>query len=339
MIYKNIELHNADGLLPMKVNTVMPLRSPIKVIEKLNTNAQMRMSQPDNIEIRFVSDGTCKIKLSSTGECKASLFYGNFDSRERFVVKPEGTGIIIPEIEKRGHFNRLGEEYLKNLSFSPNVVRLILGGTQRDQILFKEVEGDDIRPPKQEELPKLRYLAYGTSITHGFTSEGPHLSYVGQAAYHLGADLINLGVGGAAHCEKELADYIANREDWDIASLALSVNMLMFPIEEFKERVTYMVHQVAGKNPSKPVACITLYPFHRDFLDPDYVSEPGAKAEDYRQALRDAVASYEGTNAHLIEGPDILKNISGLSTDLIHPSDNGMIEMGRNLAAKLKEFI
>ena len=61
---------------------------------------------------------------------------------------------------------------------------------------------------------------------------------------------------------------------------------------------------------------------------------PGCKGrpEEFRQRLRDAVAACPYPNAHLVEGRDILPDISGLAPDLIHPGDNGMIDMGANLA-------
>ena len=215
------------------------------------------------------------------------------------------------------------------MPFSPKVFRLILGGPQRDPIFFHGIEGAGIRPPKAEEVPALRYLAYGTSITHGFDAEGPHLSYVSQTARHLGADVINLGVGGSAHCEKELTDYIAARDDWHIATLALSVNMLGFSLDSFRQRVSYMVNTVAGSNPARPVACITLFTFYQDIgVDIQRSVENGGLAEDYRQILRDVVRDCPHKNAHLLEGTEILTDISGLTGDLIHPSDNGMIEMG-----------
>ena len=37
--------------------------------------------------------------------------------------------------------------------------------------------------------------------------------------------------------------------------------------------------------------------------------------------------------------PDILTDFGGLTPDLLHPADNGMIRMGENLARKLKEII
>jgi lysophospholipase L1-like esterase len=182
-------------------------------------------------------------------------------------------------------------------------------------------------------------MAYGTSITHGFDAEGPHLSYIAQTAWHLGADLINLGVGGSAHCEPELADYMATRDDWDVATLALSVNMQGFALDRFYERVSYMVSTVAERNPDKPVACITLFPYFRDFGIHDPGTNYGGTPEQYRQALRDAVAASSSGNVHLIEGGEILTEPRGLTHDLIHPGDHGMIEMGRNLAARLASLI
>ncbi len=122
------------------------------------------------------------------------------------------------------------------------------------------------------------------------------------------------------------------------ATLALSVNMQGFAMDEFSERVSYMVNKVAGADTSRPVACITLYPYFRDFgIEP--VGQYGGTPEEYRQALREAVSTCPHPNVHLIEGPEILTDISGLTADLIHPGDNGMIEMGRNLAAKLSPLL
>ena len=64
--------------------------------------------------------------------------------------------------------------------------------------------------------------------------------------------------------------------------------------------------------------------------------EYGGTPEEFRQALRRALAACPHSNAHLIEGLELLCDISGLTSDLIHPGDIGMIEMGEKLAAKLQ---
>ena len=65
----------------------------------------------------------------------------------------------------------------------------------------------------------------------------------------------------------------------------------------------------------------------------------GGTSEEFRQVLRDVVAECSLPNVHLIEGQEMLTNMGGLTHDLLHPSDNAMIEMGRNLSAKLKLLI
>lgn len=334
MIYKNVELHNIEEVTQVPGKDGVRLqRVPESVRVHLNEGAQWRMLQPDSAEIRFLADSpTTRITLSSEGETKATVFFGLFDGRQRFVI---GAVPQTIEITYSENLAQLEHSLWDKMSFSPRVIRLILGGGQRDPLFFHKIEGKNVRPPGLNDVPAIRYLAYGTSITHGFDAEGPHLTYPSQTARLLGADVINLGVGGSAHCEPELADYIAGRKDWDIATLALSVNMIGFSLEEFSKRISYMVETIAGSNSTRPVACITLYPYFHDFG----VKHPGismVKPEEYRQALRDVVNASSCPNVHLLEGPELLTNISGLTADLIHPADNGMIEIGHNLAEKLK---
>ena len=86
------------------------------------------------------------------------------------------------------------------------------------------------------------------------------------------------------------------------------------------------------------MVCITLYPFFRDLgIEPP--DEYGGTADEYRKILREVVATNENPNLHLIEGPDLLEDLSGLTADLIHPGDHGMAEMGQRLAERLGRFI
>lgn len=337
MIYENVELHNVAEVQPVGGGGVRLQRVPEDVRTHLNDGAKMRVLQPDNCEIRFVSDSPeCQVTLSSEGETDVCVFHGPFDGGARHRIGREPTTIPLCPAERLGSLER---RWWQDQPFDPAVYRLIFGGRRREPVILHNIQGGGIRPPRPEELPGVRYLAYGTSITHGFSSEGPHLSYVGQTAWHLGADLINLGVAGACQCEPAFADYIANRTDWQIASLALSVNMQGFAMDEFTRRVGYMVNTVAGADTARPVACITLYPYFRDFGLENPGEQCGGTPEEYRQALRDVVSECPHPNVHLIEGPDILTNIGGLTADLIHPSDHAMIEMGRNLAARLKPLL
>src|SRR5690606_38413608 len=105
--------------------------------------------------------------------------------------------------------------------FSARTWRLLIRG---GSVVYRGVSGEGIRPPEAADLPKLKMLAYGTSITQGAHATREHLTYASLTARRLGADLYNLGTGGSAFCENAMADHIADRNDWNLAVLCLSVN-------------------------------------------------------------------------------------------------------------------
>ena len=348
MIYQNVELHNIAEVRRCRgAQGVRLQRVPERVRQCLNDTAKMQMLSPGCAEIRFVCDDLpARITLScpNGGIGHAMVLHGIFPEAPRLGESLLGRHVISREVQTieitaPEHLYHLDPEDCKGMPFSPKVCRLMLGDLYCGWGLHLHgVEGKGIRPPTPEEVPSTRYLAYGTSITHGAWATGPHLTYVSQTARRLGVDLTNLGVCGSAQCESQLADYIAAREDWDFATLALSVNMVGFPLEEFYDRVSYMVNTVAGANTKRPVVCITIYPSYLEF-DGRFDTGGRGAPEDYRQALRDVVRACPHPNAHLIEGPEILTDISGLSADLIHPSDDGMIMMGENLARRLRPLV
>ncbi len=333
MIHENVEFQGIAEARPVAGRDGLRLqRAPEELRLKVNERAQIKLLQPGCAEIRWVADGPTRLTLScAEGAIDAMVFFGDFQHNQRVTIRDEPQTL---DIQPPQRLWALDPARLGPLAFSPRVCRVrMVGGP----VLFHGVEGEGIRPPRADELPDLRLLTYGTSITHGSAATGPHLRYVAQLAWRLRADLTNLGVGGACWCEGELADWIAARDDWDAAVLALSVNMIGagFPLDEFHERVSYMVNTVAGADTTRRVACVTIYPHGRDFgeVNPDAKGTP----DEYRQKLRDAVAACPHDNVSCLEGPEILSEYRGVTTDLIHPGDHGMIEMGENLAARMAD--
>ena len=333
MIHEDVEFHNVGELYQDANEGLRLQRVPEMVRTCLNERAQQRMLAVAATEIRFVSSGDrVTVTLSSEAGTELIPFFGPFQGRERIRIPEELTEIeiLLPE-----RLACVDSRMRSDFHFSPDVWRLTLRG---EAIWFHGIRGDDLRPPTADELPKLRYLSYGTSITHGAAATASHLTYVAQTAWRLKADLINLGVGGSAWCEPEIANHIAERDDWDIASLALSVNVIGggFSDDAFRERVTYMVDRVSGSNPDRPVACITLYPHFRDFGGE---AEAADKSARFRDILRAVVSESNHPNVTMIEGPEILADPGGLTVDLIHPGDLGMIQMGECLARRLAKIL
>jgi len=331
MIHDGASFHNVTDLraVPDESGLVIQ-RVPEATRAKLNEGAQSNYRRPAGSEIRFVPEGTVEVTLSAPEHAtEVRPFWGPFQARERFDVGTEPTTF---EIEFPERLTDVAEDVTAEYPHHPRVCRLVLPHRSKP-VHFHGIEGET-RPPRDAELPEKTLLAYGTSITRGIAATAPHLTYVAQTARRLGTDALNLGTAGSAFCEPEIADHMAARDDWDAATLALSVNMVAgFDVPDFRERVHYVVDTVAGENPEKPVAAVTLFPYFPDLCDGDH--EDHANYEAYREALRAAVADAGHDNLHLIEGPDLMPAGRGLTTDLVHPGDDAMIDVGVALADRL----
>ena len=170
---------------------------------------------------------------------------------------------------------------------------------------------------------------YGSSITHGASAVRPTGTYAMRTAQRLGVDLINLGFGGGAHLEPQMAEYIAARDDWDLATLELGINILDISVAAFAQRVARFVTTIAAAHPDKPIYCIDVYPCNEEL-------HGGDKAIAFREVVRAQVARMAAPNVHHIAGPDVLDDLGGLSQDLTHPAPAGMERMAENLARMIE---
>ena len=331
-----IQFHNVQELRDVDGDGLRLQRVPEDVRTRLNDGARTRMCHPAGVELRFVPDGPVRVTFSSrVRDSIVRPFWGDFQATGEDVVVGEEPRTI--ELERPEQVTDLRPSARDGLRYDPRLCRLVLPGEHRGgHVRFHGIEGD-VRPPEASELPSMRYLAYGTSITEGEAPVSETLTYVNQTARRLGADPINLGSCGTAYCDEAMAEHIADRDDWDVATLSLSVNMVgTFPVETFRDRAAAMVETVAAANPDRAVACITIFPNARDYrIDHEEADE----CERFRDALRTVVADCEHDNVHLVEGPDVLPTAAGLTTDLVHPGDDAMIRMGENLARELTPLL
>lgn len=89
--------------------------------------------------------------------------------------------------------------------------------------------------------------------------------------------------------------------------------------------------------PVKPVVVITSFPNFCTYEIKETIS--GSNEIKYNDILRRIVKDARHPNLYLAEGADILTEFSGLTADLIHPSDAGHVLMGENLAHFLLEIL
>lgn len=335
LTFKGIQLHNVSELEQnSSTEGFYMLRVPKDVENGLNDMAKDRNILNTGVELRFVAvDDEVRITLQIDAENDVStpmIYYGNIQAgwqESQKVVYNKPTEIVVKKPERLEYLRKIASDF--GHSFDPEVIRVVMPAKK---CCIIDVVGR-CNPPKAEQMPQKRYLAYGSSITHGSLSVLPATSYAFVVAENLKADLINLGYAGSAAMEPCMADYIAERKDWDFATLEMGINVInTMSEEEFENRVRYFVYKIASENPDKTVVCIDMFYFSLDY-------ENNEKADVYRNIVRKVVEELNLANVSYINGKSLLDNMDGLSADLIHPNVRGMQKIAENLTSQLKSLI
>jgi len=333
LIHKGVELHNIEELIsPPDGKGMLLSRIPNDLRVSLNDQAKEAALAAAGAEIRFNLKGTeAKISLIAGKEPPAlvEVFQGCF-LVSWHLVGPEATEIRVSKPQNMKSLDKITRE--RKLPFDAHLTRVIL--PYWPPVRLVEVEGET-EPPRRSQTPRETLLTYGSSITHGAWAIRPTGSYVMRMAQMLGVDLVNLGFGGGAHCEAQMADYIARRQDWDLATLEIGINMMPrpeFTNEEFERRVRYFVRRIARSHPRKWVFCTDMFTFSAD-LEPT-----PARQAAFRQIVRDAVKDLNMPRLFHIDGRRLLREVPGLSFDLVHPSPQGMEEIARNFSQIIKRM-
>jgi len=293
MHYQHIELYNVAEIIPQEGGGFKMSRIPHSLRERINPSAQSRCVETTGCELRFnltKPEAVITLRMDERPAI-AELWHGPFMDRDWFTIGLEPTTIVTVLPKRPEAVASIAGR--RTLAYDPALYRIML--PWRPQVTVLDMEGA-FDPPRPEQCPTTKYLAYGSSITHGNTSIGPSATYASRTAQRLGVDLINLGFGGGAHLEPEMADYIAGRDDWDLATLEMGVNIVnKVPVKEFAERVDYFVSTIARSDPDRWVFCIDMFPLWVDF------EKPGL-ARGYRKVVRDAVSRIKLTRLVHLDG-------------------------------------
>lgn len=333
-----VDVHGAAELRSGERETAVRVqRVPEHTRLALSAGGKKRTLDPAGVEIRFVlEEGEAEIVVSSNDRLDGAFYFGDFDSWKRFTVidRPSSVTISIPPKQRERTESVCGLPDT-NARFSPRVVRMQFHG--QGELYIHDIKGK-VRPPTPEELPERCLLTYGTSITQWANASNQSLTWPAQCAWRLGTDLINLGIAGNCFTENAIADHIAERTDWDIGVFALSVNMVVvgYTLSEFESRVCYLIERVAETHPQAPLYFVSLFSYFADWGETQ--PEAAAGPDEFRACLQSLVSSYNNPKLHNINGKEMLDDPTGLTADMIHPSDFGMITIGERVARTIREF-
>jgi len=352
MIHEGVQLHNISELLRGDGAVVIPSEHVPRLVARkvalepfadtgsegmwtsripdalrltLNPLALVNAVQATGAELRFnLRSAQARIVL----KCNAApglveIYQGSFfvgwhvvrtDSTEIVIVPPANLETLIKLTEQHG------------LPFDARLTRVVL--PWRPAVRLISVEGE-FELPQPEQTPTRRYMAYGSSITHGSAAIRSTGMYAQRTAQLLNADLHNLGFGGGAHLEPQMADYIAGRSDWDFATLETGINLGSVGVTEFARLVDYFIPTIAHAHADKWIFCLGLFTCHSDL-------NGGTWAAEYREIVKSAVKRLNQPRVVYVDGRSLLPSVQGLTTDLVHPSPFGMEEIACNLSSIIR---
>jgi lysophospholipase L1-like esterase len=311
------------------------MRVPAKVRNQLNERARFVGMDSVGIEIRFITDAPnvdlylSMLKPEFDELSEIHIYKGDFLVK---IIQIEPGVPFFYRLNPPPEFEVCATKILNDYTFSPNVWRIVCN---KGVCVFHgiDVHGHTIRPPQPAELPKINWLAYGSSITHADLNGYSHF-----AATKLGYQIQNRGFSGACQIEKNLVDYLLDACQWDIITCELGVNMrASYTPQEFKLRAEYLIQRLAQI--AKPAFIISIFPNSNSV---DYTAEIDRITADetaYNKILKQLVEATGAANIHFINGYEILTEFKGLSADLIHPTIYGHSVMGYNLATKIENIM
>ncbi len=188
-------------------------------------------------------------------------------------------------------------------------------------------------PPSR---PPLRLIAYGDSITQGFTASETSRTYAFLLAEKRGWQLLNMGFGGRAATPSD-GKVIASLAP-DFVTVLMGTNDWQggVPVDLYRLRMEAFLSGLREDKPAVPVFLITPL-----WVPPSWKPKSAvADLEDYRQALRDLASTRGDPHLHLIEGVDLIDHTPAFFDRVaVHPNDQGFAQMAGRLDKALSSAI
>lgn len=177
-----------------------------------------------------------------------------------------------------------------------------------------------------------KMLVYGDSITQGFSSVNPSMSYANRLAFDLDCDYINKGVGGgifqedlcdaATECNPEIITVAYGTNDWNAT-----------PKTRFETHCKSLISKMRYKFKNSKIFIIT--PLWRK----DYKNEKEfGEFEEVEKYIKSVAQLLE--KVYIIDGWDMLPHSESFFADrILHPSDVGHIIMAKKIFECIKKEI
>lgn len=261
------------------------------------------------------------ISFEYLSEKKTSITYCYFDLYCDNLFYSTYGGIQESETENKSFFAKLpkGEK------------RITLYFPYSFKIVFKNLNLEKANYIESAQYTR-KVLAYGDSITQGFTTQHPSICYINSVVAELNANLINKSVGGGVF-EKRLLD-VANREECDLIVIALGTNDWNATSKErFEENCQDFINGVHSKFKDSKILVITPL-WRKDFEN----EKPAGEFESIGKFIKNVCSPLD--RVYVIDGWNLVPHSETFMADLVlHPSDIGHIIMAERIVKYINSNI
>lgn len=201
-----------------------------------------------------------------------------------------------------------------------------------------DFQGVEVNPEARFEAPParpaLRYLAYGDSITHGFTASSIDKSYAYLVSKKMGWQLVNLGLGGRASNVSDARMVTSLKAD--VISVLMGVNDWQGGglLKRYRSNMMGFFDAIRAEQANVPIYYLTSLWVPSSWNPKGQVAD----LESYRQEAREIVAERNDANLHLVEGTELIdRNAALFDVTPVHPNDKGFAQMSERLSAQMHQ--
>ncbi len=318
MIKDQIEFFNVEEIGPEGQLWRFPKKLMDRLGDENHDRGRFYSERAIGVELRFRFDGTYfDIRFSSAKEpTEITLFFGDYQHRR----------LLVPADTETTFHIELPEKYfqLTDGAFSKEVIRFVIGYS--GYVSFKGIEtfGHTVSLPRRTDLPSQTLLIYGSSISHGSECAQYIHSYPFLLSQFGKVNVLNKAIPGGCQAEYIMSDYLKTLS-YDLAFVEFGVNVLgLYDAFRYRSHFEYLLKQFR----EKPL-------FYTGVLKNGNEQTDGVLHQRITEFQRIA-EQLEFPN--YIPPEELLDDFTFLTTDLVHPSDFGQLQIAIRLAKKLGYF-
>ncbi len=222
-------------------------------------------------------------------------------------------------------------QFSQDLPAGEKTVRIYLPNLSATGLNNVELTDATIFRPTEKNL---KYIAYGDSITQGYTAFSPSLTYVNLTGMKLDADVYDLGIGGEFF-QPQMVD-VNYPVKADIVTVAYGTNdwVLIEPEDDAERRKGFFEKLLNAHEGAK---IFVLLPIWRGKERTGATIGYGT-LDDYRTVLREEMKQYPQIT--VVEGVDLVPHHEDFfKPDVLHPNDLGFTQYAKNLFEELKKHL